>query len=234
MLPINLTAAEGFKSIEASGAHTSLGSRYNEPWRSYHTWRHPMKMKALLLQAEAEGVPIVDGAAAAAFVLWHDAVYDPQAAHGRNEELSQQLCQLEFGALAGKSLSVTRACEAILATIGHELPSDHSRSPDAALLLDIDLSILGAPDAEFKGYDQAIRQEYRHVPEEVYREKRAAVLEAFLRRHRLFLTEWGYGRWEAPARANLAHAIAELRQPHSTNELGDLNPTSKRGNENMM
>lgn len=37
-----------------------------------------MKMKALLLQAEAEGVPIVDGAAAAAFVLWHDAVYDPQ------------------------------------------------------------------------------------------------------------------------------------------------------------
>lgn len=124
--------------------------------------------------------------------------------------------------------------QAILATIGHELPSDHSRSPDAALLLDIDLSILGAPDAEFKGYDQAIRQEYRHVPEEVYREKRAAVLEAFLRRHRLFLTEWGYGRWEAPARANLAHAIAELRQPHSTNELGDLNPTSKRGNENMM
>lgn len=117
--------------------------------------------------------------------------------------------------------------QAILATTGHAVPSDLSKSPDAALLLDIDLSILGASRAEFDIYDQAICSEYRHVPEDMYREKRASVLEGFLRRDRRYLTEWGYERWEAPARANLARAIAELRQPLSTYSLGDLNSAGR-------
>lgn len=160
-----------------------------------------------LAVAEADGVPLADRDAAIGFVLWHDAIYDPQAGGGRNERLSAALCRAEMAPIAAGA-SVERAARAIEATIGHQLPGGDT--PDAALLLDIDLSILGADEAGFDAYDAAIRREYAHVPEVDYVAARNAVLRAFLARARLYLTDWGHARWEAAARANLERAIARL------------------------
>lgn len=185
----------------------ALRSRYDEPWRHYHVWAHPHAMLRHLDRAIADGVELVDPAAAAGFVLWHDAIYDPQAPHGRNELLSAALCRAEMAAIAD-ALSVARTCTAIEATIRHLPPDDDC--PDAALLLDIDLSILGADEATFAAYDRAIRAEYAHVAEPGYRAGRAAILRRFLDRDRLYLTDWGVDRWEKAARANLAAAISRL------------------------
>lgn len=177
-------------------------ARYREPWRAYHDELHLDELKRHLLQAERDGVGVVDGVAAYGFVVWHDAVYDPQAAPGRNEALSAQLCRAELATLAHPA-SVERACQTIVATIRHELPTVDA-SPDVALLLDCDLAILGAEPSRFAAYDAAIRQEYAHVPDDVFTVRRAEVLAAFLRRPRLYLTDWAEARWEARARANLA------------------------------
>jgi predicted metal-dependent HD superfamily phosphohydrolase len=193
----------------ASPTASSLRQRYREPWRHYHDWTHPLAMIGHLAAAERDGVSIEDPVAAVGFVLWHDAIYDPQAAPGRNERLSAELCRHEMPAVADPA-SVDRAVAAVLATIDHQVPGA-SECPDGALLLDIDLAILGASDTDFDHYDAAIAAEYAHVPPEAYRSGRAAVLHRFLDRDRLFVTDWGRARWEQPARANLRRSIASVQ-----------------------
>lgn len=82
--------------------------------------------------------------------------------------------------------------------------------PDGALLLDIDLAVLGASEAVFAAYDVGIAVEYGHDPPDAYHAGRAAVLRPFLERDRLYLTDWAYRRWEDRARLNLSRAINVL------------------------
>jgi predicted metal-dependent HD superfamily phosphohydrolase len=93
------------------------------------------------------------------------------------------------------------------------LATAHSAEPDSAdeaLLLDIDLSVLGADPDVFDAYDSAIRKEYEWVPEPDYRKARARVLESFLQRERIYRT-WPYReRYESAARKNLSRALARL------------------------
>jgi len=76
-------------------------------------------------------------------------------------------------------------------------------------VVDADLSILGAAPAAFDRYETQVRREYAFVPEAEWRTRRAALLRRFLAQPRLFLTE-EFGRFEAPARANLARSCARL------------------------
>lgn len=205
MLHENMTFAEAVETMAVTSIAPVIHSRYGEPWRHYHDHLHLSELKSHLKAAENDGVRIHDGAAALAFVLWHDSIYDPQSPHGRNESLSAQLCSLEFGAI-GHPTSVLRACEAILATIGHIAPAADI-CPDGALLLDCDLAILGASPERFDLYDIAIREEYAHVPQDVYTSKRREIMARFLLRERLFLTDWAHARWEKQARHNIARML---------------------------
>lgn len=184
-------------------------ARYDEPWRFYHNRSHFDDLISNLLAANADGVKIQDGVAAVGFCAWHDSIYDPQAAHGRNEMLSALLCEAEMPSIA-HTASVHAAKTTILATIGHWLPNSNV-SPDGALLLDIDLGILGGDREKFDNYNANIRMEYQHVSEQKYREGRARVLETFLSRERLFMTEWAHSKWEDRARENLTRARDELK-----------------------
>ena len=49
------------------------------------------------------------------------------------------------------------------------------------------------------------------MPEDRFRAGRAAVLDGFFARDRLFFTEAGRARYEAAARENLARELAALR-----------------------
>lgn len=53
---------------------------------------------------------------------------------------------------------------------------------DARRLVDIDLAILGADPARFAEYDAQVREEYRWVPDWLYRRKHREVLAGFLAR----------------------------------------------------
>ena len=198
----DLAFAEAHQAFVYANETDGVLTRYSEPWRHYHDEDHISEMGMHVHDAERDGVRIHDGAAACAFVLWHDAVYDPQAPHSRNETLSAALCRADFSAIA-EPVSVERACTAILATIGHAPPEDIASCPDIAILLDADLAILGAAPERFRQYDAAIRKEYAHVPDEVYGPRRREVLGRFLQRDRLYLTDWAHERWDARARDNL-------------------------------
>jgi predicted metal-dependent HD superfamily phosphohydrolase len=89
----------------------------------------------------------------------------------------------------------------------------HSAVPigdDASVLVDIDLSILGAAEPRFAEYEQQVRQEYGWVPESAYRQGRARVLSSFLGRSCIYSTPLFKQRLELRARSNLERSVREL------------------------
>ncbi|WP_395738218.1 hypothetical protein [Prosthecobacter sp.] len=133
--------------------------------------------------------------------LWfHDAVYDPKGSE--NEERSAQMA---VEALGGSDIA-HEVARLVMLTKSHE-PGDCA---DDAWIIDIDLGIFAQPLERVLEYERQIRAEYAWVPQDVYAEKRAEILNGFLQRGQIYLTEWAREQFEATARANLRNLIAGL------------------------
>ena len=176
-------------------------ARYREPHRRYHTLEHLQECLAQL--AAAPHKPEHPGEVALA--LWfHDAVYALD--RHDNEDQSAQWLQRE-ATQAGVSTAAAGRMHALVMCTRHSGPPDGA---DAGLIVDIDLSILGADPTRFAAYERQIRQEYQHVPEPVFRANRAALLEALLARESLYNTPYFRGQLESRARDNLGASLAAL------------------------
>jgi predicted metal-dependent HD superfamily phosphohydrolase len=137
--------------------------------------------------------------------LWfHDAVYDTQRSD--NEERSAVWAREYLTARAVAHDAIDRIEAMILAT----RHTEHTAPGDTALMVDIDLGILGQPVRVFDRYDAAIRREYAWVSDEAYRAGRRAVLASFLARTHIYCTDFFHARLETTARANLARALDRL------------------------
>ena len=95
----------------------------------------------------------------------------------------------------------------ILKTKTHDAGDD----PDAKVLLDADLAILGANENAYRYYAQQIRQEYDWVPDTTFAARRAEILERFLARERIYSTENFFAKYETQARANLRESLRKLK-----------------------
>lgn len=191
------------KGGDPAATAVALAARYEEPHRYYHTLVH---IEDCLLKLDAaRGLLDADEADAVELALaWHDAVYDPPAAD--NEEKSAAL----FRAAAARHRLEPRLVATVERLIMQTKTHLARNRPDEQVMIDIDLSILGAPPDVFAAYDRSIRREYAHVPEPAWRERRAAVLRSFLLRETLFATRFFRERYEAQARQNLVTAITAL------------------------
>lgn len=190
------------KEIPPAIYFSELLARYSEPQRHYHNQRHIADCLAEFDQVKA----LARQPAAVELAIWfHDAVYDPRAAD--NEERSAELGKRwlnQFGADQALSEAVEHL---VLATKNHD-PSVH---PDGGLMVDVDLSILGQPAERFWEYERQIRAEYAWVDQARFAGKRAAILESFLARKRIYQTGHFFQLLEAPARSNLAASVQCLR-----------------------
>jgi len=88
---------------------------------------------------------------------------------------------------------------------------DPSLQPDAPLLVDVDLSILGKSEERFWEYENQIRLEYDWVPDGTFATKRAEILEQFLARPRIYSTEQFFDRYERRARGNILASVQKLK-----------------------
>jgi predicted metal-dependent HD superfamily phosphohydrolase len=187
----------------ASAAFAALVVAYAEPQRFYHNAAHIGDCLRQFDLARAQAVKPEEVEAA----LWfHDVVYDPRARD--NEEQSAAWARQTLGDARVASDMVERIAALILLT-RHDREPD---GPDGKLVLDVDLSILGREPAVFAEYDRCIREEYRWVPEDQYRQGRATILEGFLQRPAIYRTSFFDQRLEKQARENLAHAVVRLRR----------------------
>lgn len=178
-----------------------LLTAYNEPQRHYHTQQH-------LLECLTQFTASIDAAAHPGEVeiaLWfHDSIYNTQVPN--NEHLSAEWAEQAL-ARAGADKSVIQRVHALVMATCHDVTPTE---PDQQLLVDIDLSILGAPAARFDEYDRQVQTEYSWVPVDIYQAKRKEIIHTFLDRPYLYSTPQFRDRFEKQARINLTHLVKQL------------------------
>ncbi len=182
-----------------SSAWTELEQAYTEPHRSYHTLTH---IDAVLRSLDAHRAAFADAEMAELALFYHDLVYDP--ARQDNESQSALRLSARLSAHVDET-RLRRACAHIEATRRHDATED----PDTNLVLDLDMSILGAPWPAYLAYAQGVYAEYAPVyGAEAYAMGRVKLfLEPTLAREKIFLTA-PFAALEAPGRANLAREQA--------------------------
>ena len=194
-----LMQAFGFEQHEKT--LSSLLAAYSEKHRYYHTAEHI----AACLRHLDSAVKFAQAPTEIELALWfHDAIYVPRKSD--NEYQSAKW--------ASAFLHQHRASQEVIDRVFHLVMATQHNSPastsDEALLVDIDLSILGASSSVYANFEKAIRKEYKWVPYFLYKKKRKEVLEQFLRRKRLYTHRYFFDLLEEQARSNLTHAIGNL------------------------
>jgi predicted metal-dependent HD superfamily phosphohydrolase len=198
-------AADLGRGRDAVNTLEKLLTRYREPHRHYHTLVHILRVLRDVEELTF-AVPVDDPAAIRLAAWYHDAVYEPSAPAGHNEEASAELAARDLLALDQPAARI-RAVERLVLVTEHHTPS--SGAPDEMVLCDADLAILASDPATYGAYANGVRSEYAHVPEPAWREGRAAVLRQLLERPVLYHTGLMHER-EPAARANMAAELASL------------------------
>lgn len=179
-------------------ANDALIAAYSAPDRHYHNLAH--------IEDCLDALSSVDGLAAAdrdllvQAIWWHDAVYDATKSDNeeRSAELAEQAVSPEIREEVGRLIRLTKS---------HQVaPGDRL----GAILISIDLSILGAEPDRYDAYAASIRSEFSHVPDTAYRSGRSEVLRHFIARPVIFPDPDFATRYDQRARANMAREIASL------------------------
>jgi len=179
---------------EGSALFAQLTAAYAEPQRHYHTLQHLGECLALFDDARA----LAERPAEVELALWfHDAIYDIKG--HENEQRSADWARDALRDAGVSADAAQRVHDLVMATRHTAVPSGR----DEQLLVDIDLSILGAARARFDEYEQQIRKEYAYVPGFLFRRKRREILKGFLDRPAIYSTPHFHGALEARARDNL-------------------------------
>jgi predicted metal-dependent HD superfamily phosphohydrolase len=183
-------------------AFEELSQRYSEPHRAYHTLQHLVECfdgfdRARHLMRKPGEVAMA--------LFYHDAIYDTHARD--NEDRSAELARDVLGEYCPASHEVAASVTSLILATRHDaIPA----SADARVLVDIDLSILGAPTDRFDEYERQIRFEYSWVSAPDFRIGRAKVLEAFLARDTIYSTDMFRAHLEQAARNSLKRSLATL------------------------
>lgn len=185
-----------------TAAYGQLVRAYDASERHYHSLQH---IRNLLDWLRPHTAKLQDPEAVQLAVWFHDVVYNPL----RDDNEARSAAQaLEF--LAGSAWPLARQQRVAFLI---ERTKDHTQTqptadPDLHLFLDADLSILGASEADYWHYARQVRQEYRLVPDFMYRRGRRQVLEKLLAAPVLYQTPEARAHLYGAARRNLQ---AELR-----------------------
>ena len=181
--------------------HGELIARYSEPHRRYHTVRHLDECFERLDEIRS----LARHPAEIELALWfHDAIYDVK--RHDNEEKSADWARASATA-AGVAAD---ACERVYSLILSTRHQAAANGVDAEILVDIDLSILGAVPVRFDEYERQVREEYSWVPDFLFRRERKAILKEFLARPRIFSTTHFRDRYEQQARSNIERSLERL------------------------
>jgi predicted metal-dependent HD superfamily phosphohydrolase len=177
----------------------ALLARYREPQRHYHTQQHLGECLAAFEQTQA----LAQRPHEVEMALWfHDAIYEVRRSD--NEQCSADWARESLLQAGVEADAAARVHALIMMTLHSAMPVQ----ADEQLLVDIDLSILGAARARFDEYEQQIRREYAFVPGFLFRRKRRAILQGFLQRERIYSTAYFHDVLEARALANLQRVTA--------------------------
>ncbi len=175
---------------------------WGEPHRRYHDLAHLAAVLGILDRL-ADDAADPDAVRLAAW--YHDVVYDPR--RNDNEAVSAGRARAGLRGLVSDE-RIAEVERLVLLTAGHAVePGD----ANGAVLCDADLAVLASPPEAYAAYASAVREEYGHVPDDLFTAGRIAVLEQLLALPRLYRLATVAGTWEPRARANMAAELSLLR-----------------------
>ena len=187
---------------DSDATFSDLLSAYSESHRHYHNATHIDDCLAQFDRAAS----LAEQPHEVEIALWfHDAIYQPTSS--RNEQKSAEWASRFLISVGAPEERSDRVSKHILATVHAADTAD-----DTALVVDVDLSILGRAPSDFERYEKAIREEYKWVPGPLFRRKRIAILQSFLDRPVIYGTDYFRELYETQARVNLEWAIECLRK----------------------
>ncbi|MBP2702372.1 metal-dependent phosphohydrolase [Microbispora sp. RL4-1S] len=204
--PVTLPAPPVLSGSPAGRALTAeLAARWAEPHRRYHT---PAHLRTVLHAIDSLAGHAHDADAVRLAAWFHDAFYEGRP--GWDEERSAQLAEARLPACGLAPGRVRLVARLVRVTAVHAYGEGDA---DAAVLCDADLAVLGGTPEEYDAYAHAVRQEYRHVPDDAFRTGRSAVLTRLLAGSYLYGTETGRDLWERRARENMTRELGTLSSP---------------------
>ncbi|MFB6705666.1 hypothetical protein ACFCW6_13230 [Streptomyces sp. NPDC056333] len=173
----------------------NLLTRWAEPQRHYHTTAH---LTAVLDRIDTLAGHAADPDAVRLAAWFHDAVYRPD--RSENEERSAALAERALPEAGVPDDITAEVARLVRLTVTHDPAAGDT---NGEVLCDADLAILAAAPKEYAEYAAQVREEYGFVPDDAFRDGRAAVLRQLLGLPRLFRTPHGIAQWEPRARQNL-------------------------------
>jgi predicted metal-dependent HD superfamily phosphohydrolase len=179
-----------------------LVAAYTDPRRGYHDGRHLGEVLDRLDELAAAGTAY-DRTPVLLAAWFHDAVYD-----GERDAEERSAAWAEDALVSLVPTGVVREVARLVRMTETHLPDD--ADANGCALSDADLGILAAPAERYEQYRLAVRQEYAHLPDEVFVPGRAGVLRSLAEKPHLFHTAYAREHWERPARTNLAAELAML------------------------
>lgn len=189
---------------QRAAEYARLAAAYSDAGRHYHTLQHLEN-----LRQQVAAFPVQDALVVGLAIFYHDAVYS--ALRSDNEAQSAEWAERFLQQTSLAPARRARVADLIRRTADHTQPQPPTDA-DLLLFLDADLSILGAPEATYWQYARQIRQEYRLVPDLLYRPGRRKVLAKMLAAPVLFHTPALRAALDAPARRNLQAELAAWEQ----------------------
>ena len=194
-----------WRELGASDSDDELFRRlvacYSEPHRKYHTMQH---LEECFVHFESLR-SFAEHAGEVELALWfHDAIYNTKRKD--NEERSAEWARDSARSAGLRVDQASRIHNLVLTTMHNVVPVGR----DAAVLVDVDLGILGSDAARFDEYELQVREEYSWVPGPLYRAGRRKILQEFANREHIYSTEYFREKYEVRARDNIARSLARL------------------------
>lgn len=198
-----LTTSYSSDAVLIDGLFSKIKKAYTEPHRRYHTLSHIENLLALFEMYKTE---LSDKEMVLFAIFYHDVIYQPGTAD--NEEQSARKAEKDLLKLKVPEEKREAVKTFILATKEHTLQKVKYED-DLKFFLDFDRSILGADEATYAVYVQAIRHEFSFLSDAAFVLGRSSFLKNTLSKGNLFYTVPFQQQYEAQAKRNMEQ---ELRQ----------------------
>ena len=199
-------AVTGARGHWSSVVADALLARWTEPHRRYHNLDH---LRAVLDVVDAWAGHADDPDLVRLAAFFHDAVYDPYRSDNEENSADLAVSLLTFCNVPPHALQEVHRL--VRLTAGHQVADSDT---NGMLLADADLAVLARDWPDYVAYADAIRAEYAHVPDDLFRAGRAQVLSGLLALPSLYRIEPLRAQWEERARANIARELSGLSEPN--------------------
>ncbi len=176
--------------------------KYEEKHRHYHNTLHILNLFNHLQKIKHK---VKDYDSFFFAIIFHDVIYS--TSQKDNEQKSAEYACEKLVTLGFKNIEKV---EYLIVKTAKHTQVDPREDYDTQAFLDLDLSILGSSEDDYRKYAQSIRKEWKHVPSFLYKPGRKKVLQKFLEEKYLFRLPESREIYEEKARQNIEQELANL------------------------